>query len=260
MCITHSAGPGGRNTASDVKCLQLLLNLNHDTHQVNGELTTDGLWGPASHAALQAMRRTVGVTTDGPVQPGDATLQALRQGLPDGLGRGKFAAVMIRASAARVDTFHAPVLAVCKRYGIDTPLRMAHFLAQIGHESGCLRYCEEIASGEAYEGRKDLGNLQPGDGKRFKGRGLIQLTGRANYRQYGQHCQRDFERADDPAQVSRDPALAVDVAGWYWARRKLNDWADKDDLREVTRRVNGGFNGLDDRAVYLARARWLLRC
>ncbi len=81
-----------------------------------------------------------------------------------------------------------------RTFGIlDNSLRLIHFLAQLAHETGNFRYMEEIASGAAYEGRKDLGNTQAGDGKRFKGRGPIQLTGRANHRKYGQQLGIDFE-------------------------------------------------------------------
>lgn len=258
MCITNTVGPAGNNASSDVRSLQLLLNFNSGHNGFTCNLTPDGLWGNGSRSALESFQQTIGAAPGKLVVPGDATVAALRSGLPHGLTALSLWLVLINAGKSRIDAFHPPLLEVLSRYRIDTPLRQAHFLAQIAHESGCLRYTEELASGGAYEGRKDLGNLQPGDGPRFKGRGLIQLTGRANYRQYGQHCGRDFEQRDDPALVSSDPALAVDVAGWFWANRKLNDWADKDDLRELTRRVNGGFNGLDDRAAYLKRARWLL--
>ncbi|MBI6954367.1 glycoside hydrolase family 19 protein [Pseudomonas sp. CCOS 191] len=258
MCITNTVGTGGSNAPADVRSLQLLLNLNSGQRGFSCALGTDGLWGAGTRSALESFQQIIGNPAGKPVAPGDTTLAALRVGLSGGLGVAKLWLALINASSARITAFHQPLLEVLTRYRIDTPLRIAHFLAQIAHESGCLRYTEELASGSAYEGRKDLGNLQPGDGPRFKGRGLIQLTGRANYRQYGQYCTRDFENKDDPALVSSDPALAVDVAGWFWANRKLNDWADKDDLREVTRRVNGGFNGLDDRAAYLARAKWLL--
>ncbi|UVK85017.1 chitinase [Pseudomonas sichuanensis] len=258
MCITHSVGPGGNNASADVRSLQLLLNLNSGQRGFSCKLATDGQWGAASRSALASFQQAIGIPPGQPVKPDDATLAALRTGLPAGLVAPKLWAVMINASGARIDAFTQPMLDVFGRYAIDTPLRIAHFLAQIAHESGCLRYTEELASGSAYDGRKDLGNLQPGDGPRFKGRGLIQLTGRANYRQYGQYCKRDFEAKDDPTLVSTDPALAVDVAGWFWMTRKLNDWADQDNLREITRRINGGFNGLDDRAAYLARAKWLL--
>ena len=139
---------------------------------------------------------------------------------------------------------------------INSPLRMAHFLAQIGHESGSLRFSEELASGEAYEGRADLGNNQPGDGVRFKGRGLIQLTGRANYTQYSEDTGIDY--VANPEQLANDRVAAADVAGWFWQRRHLNDVADRDDITSVTRIVNGGFNGLDDRVAFLGRARALI--
>ena len=139
---------------------------------------------------------------------------------------------------------------------IDTPLRQAHFLAHIGHESGHLRYNEELASGAAYEGRANIGNTQPGDGRRFKGRGLIQLTGRANYAAYGEAIGRDLLAA--PTLVATDPALAVDVACWFWETRGLNAAADADDIERGTRRINGGLNGIADRRAILARAKRVL--
>lgn len=139
--------------------------------------------------------------------------------------------------------------------GIDTPLRVAHFLAQIGHESGQLRYVEEIASGVAYEGRIDLGNTEQGDGKRFKGRGLIQLTGRANYAEYSNYAGIDY--VSHPEWLSR-PEDAVAVSCWFWGQRGLNKRADEDDLKGVTRRINGGYNGLADREQLLNRAKKVL--
>jgi putative chitinase len=117
---------------------------------------------------------------------------------------------------------------------------------------------EEIASGRAYEGRRDLGNAQPGDGLRFKGRGLIQLTGRANYQQYGQAIGRDLVTNEQWTQVADDPNLAVDVACWYWETRRLNRYADQDDIATITRRINGGLNGFENRQRLLARAKFFL--
>lgn len=164
---------------------------------------------------------------------------------------------ILTGAAARWVALYLPgLVAGMAARSIDTPMRQAHFVAQIGHESGHLRYNEEIASGERYEGRADLGNTQPGDGRRFKGRGLIQLTGRANYTAYGTEIGRDL--LADPTPVATDPALAVDVACWFWATKGLNALADADDIERVTRRINGGLNGLADRAVILDRAKAVL--
>lgn len=162
------------------------------------------------------------------------------------------------ATLAMIGRFAEPLAACMARYTIDSPLRQAHFLAQIGHESGQLRYTEEIASGQAYEGRRDLGNTRPGDGRRFKGRGLIQLTGRANYTAYGRAIEREAEILRAPEILADDAHLAADVAGWFWDRAKLNALADQDDVRAITRRINGGFNGLSDRAHLLTRAKQAL--
>lgn len=137
-------------------------------------------------------------------------------------------------------------------YNIDTPLRAAHFLAQACHESAHFRVLHEYASGAAYEGRKDLGNVYAGDGVRYKGRGIFQLTGRANYRAYGSLLGLDLENNPE---LAADPEISVRVACEYWKHKGLNGWADRDDLNEITRRINGGYNGLSDRAACLARAK-----
>ena len=141
------------------------------------------------------------------------------------------------------------------RFQINTPLRICHFIAQVAHESDCFNAMEEYASGEDYEGRSDLGNTQPGDGVRFKGRGLMQLTGRANYEKFSQAMNLDF--VSQPELVAQAP-YAVMVAGWYWDSRKLNGDADKDSLEDVTYYVNGGYNGLEDRRQYLQKAKAVL--
>jgi len=118
-------------------------------------------------------------------------------------------------------------------FEVNTPDRMAAFLAQIGHESGQFKYNEEIASGEAYEGRKDLGNTEKGDGKRFKGRGLIQVTGRANYKAFDKwlHTNNYLSEKDSimntPNIVSENAQIAVLSAFWYWNKHKLNKLADR---------------------------------
>jgi putative chitinase len=139
---------------------------------------------------------------------------------------------------------------------LNTPLRQAHFLSQLAHESAGFRTTTEFASGKAYEGRKDLGNTQPGDGVRFKGRGLIQVTGRQNYAQMGKLLGQDF--VADPKLAAAFPWAAL-TAAEYWKSRNINRAADKDDVRTVTRLINGGFNGLDDRIKYLAKAKDALK-
>jgi putative chitinase len=139
---------------------------------------------------------------------------------------------------------------------LNTPLRQAHFLSQLAHESAGFRTTTEFASGKAYEGRKDLGNTQPGDGVRFKGRGLIQVTGRANYAQMSKLLGQDF--VADPKLAAAFPWAAL-TASEYWKLRNINRSADKDDVRSVTRLINGGFNGLDDRIKYLAKAKDALK-
>lgn len=143
------------------------------------------------------------------------------------------------------------------KYQINKSLRIAHFIAQVAHESDSFRAMEEYASGAGYEGREDLGNTQEGDGRRFKGRGLTQLTGRANYKEFSDAMGVDF--IAQPELVGKDP-YAVIVAGWYWDTRKLNAPADQDDLEKVTYLVNGGYNGLEERRHYLQAAKRILKC
>jgi putative chitinase len=159
-------------------------------------------------------------------------------------------------AGSRLDLYGGPLLEAMAAAGIDTLQREAHFLSQVGHESGDLLYSEELASGATYEGRTDLGNTQPGDGRRYKGRGLIQLTGRTNYATYGAAIGRDL--LTDPGVVSREPALCVGVATWFWATHGLNALADADDCEGITRRINGGTNGLADRRARLEIAKAVL--
>ena len=118
-------------------------------------------------------------------------------------------------------------------FQVNTKDRQAAFLAQVGHESGQLKYAEEVASGRAYEGRKDLGNVNPGDGMKFKGRGLIQVTGRANYKLFDEWLHKNNYLTinqsiiDNPEIVSFNPEIAVLSAFWYWDLHKLNNLADR---------------------------------
>lgn len=145
-------------------------------------------------------------------------------------------------------------------YGImDSPLRLAHFLSQVTHESGGFKYMEEIwgptPAQRGYEGRSDLGNTQKGDGFRYKGRGPLQLTGRANYQEYGRRLGIDLEGS--PA-LAATPAVGLLIALEFWKVKGLNALADQDDVAGITRRVNGGSNGLADRKAQLAKLKaWM---
>lgn len=137
-------------------------------------------------------------------------------------------------------------------YDISNRLRIAHFLGQTCHESAGFRTTEEFASGDAYEGRSDLGNTKPGDGRRYKGRGLLQLTGRANYRTLGKTLGVDLEGNPE---LAAQPALSLRIACEYWKSRNINKPCDQDDLMTVTRLINGGLNGLEDRRQYTNKAK-----
>jgi putative chitinase len=162
----------------------------------------------------------------------------------------------LAAAQAHIINQISPVLAsILDEYEINTRLRIAHFLAQTCHESAGFRTTEEFASGDAYEGRKNLGNTQPGDGRRYKGRGLLQLTGRANYRKYGEALGVDLE--NNPT-AAADPQLSLRIACEYWKDRKINPPCDSDDIVTVTLKINGGDNGLPDRRALTAKAKVII--
>ncbi|PPQ29695.1 peptidoglycan-binding protein [Rhodopila globiformis] len=141
------------------------------------------------------------------------------------------------------------------KHAIWAGLRAAHFLAHTCHESDGFCTTEEYADGKAYEGRDDLGNTRPGDGVRYKGRGLIQLTGRSNYAAYGKILGLDLVARPE---IAAEPKTALLIACEFWTQHKLNALADKDDLIRITRRINGGLNGLADRRERPARAKLAL--
>jgi putative chitinase len=157
-----------------------------------------------------------------------------------------------------ISKFGALLPGMLVQFGCTTALRIDHLLAQVAHESDGFCTTEEYASGAAYEGREDLGNVRRGDGKRFKGRGPIQLTGRENYRLFTAWLRKiipdcpDFEA--QPELVALFPWAAWAVF-FFWITKSLNALADRDDLIAVTKRVNGGTNGLADRAARLAKAK-----
>jgi len=173
----------------------------------------------------------------------------------------------------RLKLFVDPLNAACDEFAIDSPARRAAFLAQVAHESGSFHYVRELASGHAYEGNAHLGNTQPGDGPRYKGRGLIQITGRKNYALAAEAL--DLPLLEQPELLER-PMVAARSAGWFWTIGaglnlskaaiahglqlgcNLNDLADAGDFEGITLAINGGLNGQDDRLAYFRRAQVML--
>lgn len=153
----------------------------------------------------------------------------------------------------RAQTWADPLSAAMALYAIDSPARQASFLAQVGHESGRLVYVRELwgptPSQEGYEGREDLGNTEKGDGFKYRGRGLIQVTGRSNYQTCGDAL--SLPLVDHP-ELLEQPDNASLSAAWFWNSRGLNDLADIGDFNTITRRINGGLNGLQDRLALYA--------
>lgn len=195
---------------------------------------------PEDAAAFNALPSTV--VPVAPVLPSGtkALLDAIAQRDTKGIGQGV---------ADGLDRY-------CPQFGITTALRRAHFLAQASHETCGFRYLKEIwgptAAQQGYEGRVDLGNVRAGDGRLYCGRGIFQLTGRANYARIGAALQLPLEVEPE---LACDPLISVRIACNYWAARCINQPADADNVVLVTRLINGGTNGLADREACLARAK-----
>ena len=182
------------------------------------------------------------------------------------LTRDQLNAIMPSLPAAKGDVLFPTLSAAMAEFAIEAPPRAAAFLAQLAHESAQFRFMEEIwgptAAQKRYEPASSLattlGNTEAGDGKRFKGRGPIQITGRSNYRRFGQLLSCDLEA--DPARAAL-PELAFRIAGLFWSKKGLNELADEatdDSFREITRRINGGFNGLAERQRFYRVAKNVL--
>lgn len=158
------------------------------------------------------------------------------------------------ADIEQLAVFVEPLNKSMDDFAITTILRARHFIAQIAHESGSFHYVQELASGEAYEGRKDLGNIYTGDGVKFKGRGLIQITGRDNYRQLSNSLFGNSILLNKP-EILETPKFAVESACWFWQTHGLNELADADNIELITRRINGGLNGLKERENFYERTK-----
>ena len=171
-------------------------------------------------------------------------------------------AQLAKATGARIDraTEWLPVIeSAMLEFGINTQQRQAMFLSQIGHESGGMRYTVEIwgntAAQISYEGRKNLGNTQVGDGFKYRGRGLIQTTGRYNYEATAKALGIDCVNNPD---LLAEPENAARSAAWWWQSHNLNKYADADDCRGCTKVINGGYNGLEQRLALYEAAKSVL--
>lgn len=158
--------------------------------------------------------------------------------------------LMADASITRVKRLEheAALSAAFERFEINTPLRIAAVLAQFGHETGGWRWLRELGGKsyfKKYDGRQDLGNTQPGDGARFRGRGYIQLTGRANYQQMAAWFP-EIPLMEQP-ELAEQPHYAALFSCRWWVSRGLNALADAHQIKLITRKINGGLNGYADR-------------
>jgi len=162
----------------------------------------------------------------------------------------------VKATKDRAERHWFHISDAMKQFNINTPAREAAFLAQIGHESGGLQWVKELwgptPAQVRYEGRKDLGNTEPGDGFKYRGRGWIQVTGRFNYKKTTERLSDmgcpDFE--DNPDALA-DPQWAALSAAEFWSRNGCNELADAGDFKRITKVINGGLNGYEDRVARL---------
>ena len=217
----------------DVKKLQEKLNLK-----------PDGDFGSLTEQAVKKWQTENGLTSDGIV--GDKTWEKMfgvitEAKIPESnLGLDKLKGIIPNNVLLQIP-------GAASKFNITTKLRLAHFLSQCAHESGNFKWVVEFASGSAYEGRKDLGNTHPGDGVRFKGRGYIQLTGRANYSKFSEFCGEDCVANPDLVST-KYPMMS---AAYFFDKNGLWKVCDggstENDVKAVTKRVNGGYNGLADR-------------
>lgn len=284
--LAHSVGQGARHEdRNDARTVRLLLNANLariNAARIGAGKTVllplpeyghrtgrDQLSLNERIGEFQSWVVAPGKAADKRVDPGGATEQTLLNGLPDGFSALKLKLIIPEAPDGSVALYAPQLDSLMDDYDIDSPLRQAHFLAQIAVESDRLKTAQEYSSGEAYEDREDLGNTEEGDGKRFKGRGLIQITGRSNYEDFGTYYDislTDLEDDDNRKKLSDDPSLAVEVSCWFWMQHELNKWADADNVMNVTKIINAGsikakvtsLHGYPQRQAYLRRAKAVL--
>lgn len=261
---------------AEVEDLQRLVNLGRPS---GDRIPVDGDYGQRTADAVAAFQRAHGLTADGVAGP--KTMAALRKaagkpepetpappeapqgdGGPEIVSIEHLRAIMKKLKLAKAQAYIGPLNRAMAEFEINKRLRVAAFLAQLAHESLEFLYMEEIASGQAYDitvnpkKAKELGNVNKGDGKLFKGRGPIQLTGRSNYRAAGKALGLDLER--NPQMVAT-PNVAFRVAGWFWKSRKLNALADAGNFWDLTYRINSARLHYEDRKMYYDRALVVLK-
>jgi putative chitinase len=196
--------------------------------------------------------------------------------------REQLAESLYKATPANIDAYLGPINASCAKFNINTPKRIAAFLAQIAHETGCLKYTEENLNytrerleqifpkyfpnglaelyagipakigARVYGGRMGNGDESTGDGYTYRGRGLFQLTGKANYKACGAYIGVDL--LNYPALLCR-PDVAIESAAWFWNENNLSKPADAEDFKTITKKINGGYNGYADRVKYWLKSR-----
>ena len=205
-----------------------------------------GIFGSMTIGLLQQFQSANSVQATGKVGP--TTLARLRDAVDASVSLEEVQQLAPGVDRATLAEYLPHLNAAMLEHGITSDARKAAFLAQLGHESDGFNTLEEYASGANYEWRSDLGNVFAGDGRRFKGRGPIQITGRANYKEYGQKIGVDLIANPELAATAEH---GFDIAGQYWADNGLNELADEGRFDTITRRINGGQNGRADR-----RRRW----
>jgi predicted chitinase len=236
------AHPGQRDGV--VEMMQLALK------RLGFAVTDTRVYDDATVAGLREWQRLYGLPASDTFGP--AQLTALDRAVACSFNLQQFQANAPGVPESTLTEYLPHLNAAMYRANIDSDARKAMFIAQIGHESDGFNTLEEYASGSAYEGRTDLGNVHRGDGRRFKGRGPIQITGRANYTSYGEAIDQDLVNHPE---LAATPEVGFRLAAEYWTRNDLNRYAHRGQIDTVTERINGGQNGQADRRSRWARAK-----
>ena len=211
-------------------------------------LKPDGSFGPNTEKSVKDWQKKNGLTSDGVV--GDATWVKLFGNSTTQPVISGGVLKLEKLKGVIPDGVISQIPDTATKFNITTNLRLAHFLSQCAHESGNFKYTKELGNDayfQKYEGRKALGNTQPGDGSKFKGRGFIQLTGRVNYEKFSKFCGEDC--VTNPDLVStKYPMMS---AAYFFDKNKLwsicDGGSDDETVKKLTKRINGGYNGLEDR-------------